>query len=256
MVVIPAKAGIQGRLNTGLRREPVACSLKADNREKNMPNRPEWLNFFPALAAVEDEAWLKALGEAMTLTLPAGEVVFREGDSCSNFLLVLDGAVRVQKLSENGREIVLYRVEEGQSCILTTACMLGGLHYNAEAYTETEVHAVALPYNAFRRALDGSHGFREFVFGAYAERITELLLLIDAISFGRIDQRLAAHLLEHADSTGVLQLTHQELARDLGTAREVVSRMLKEFERRGMVQLGRGRITLQDRTALAQASAV
>ena len=221
-----------------------------------MPEQPEWLGRFPALAAIKDEAWQQAVVEAMSLTLPAGEMVFREGDNCSNFLLVLDGAVRVQKLSENGREIVLYRVEEGQSCILTTACMLGGRHYNAEACTESEVHAVALPYGAFRRALDGSHAFREFVFGAYAERITELLMLIDAISFGRIDQRLAGHLLQHADSEGLLKLTHQELARDLGTAREVVSRMLKEFERRGMVQLGRGRIALQDKSALSRAATV
>jgi CRP/FNR family transcriptional regulator len=217
---------------------------------------PAWLTSFPMLEAIDDEAWLESLAEAVTLTVPAGEAVFREGDSCSNFLLVLDGAVRVQKLSDTGRELVLYRVEEGQSCILTTACMLGGRRYSAEAYTETEVHAVALPYSAFRRALDGSHGFREFVFGAYADRITELLMLIDAISFGRIDQRLASHLLEHADGEGKLQLTHQELARDLGTAREVVSRMLKEFERRGMVRLSRGLITLQDRAALSHASAV
>ena len=134
--------------------------------------------------------------------------------------------------------------------------MLGGRRYSAEAYTETEVHAVALPYSAFRRALDGSHGFREFVFGAYADRITELLMLIDAISFGRIDQRLASHLLHHADGEGKLQLTHQELARDLGTAREVVSRMLKEFERRGMVRLSRGLITLQDRAALSHSITV
>jgi len=223
-----------------------------DKQDQDMPDRPAWLTHFPVLAAIEDDAWRQAVNEAMTLTVPAGEAVFREGDSCSNFLLVLDGAVRVQKLSENGREIVLYRVEEGQSCILTTACMLGGRHYHAEAYTETEVHAVAIPYRAFRQAMDGSHGFREFVFGAYAERITELLMLIDAISFGRIDQRLASYLLEQADETGVLPLTHQALARDLGTAREVVSRMLKEFERRGLVQLGRGRITLRDRAALAQ----
>jgi CRP/FNR family transcriptional regulator len=221
-----------------------------------MSDRPEWLNHFPALSAIDDEAWVAAVEEAMPLTVPAGEAVFREGDRCSNFLLVLDGAVRVQKLSENGREIVLYRVEEGQSCILTTACMLGGKEYNAEAFTETEVHAVALPYSAFQKALHGSHGFREFVFGAYSERVTELLMLIDSISFGRIDQRLAAHLLEQADSDDELRLTHQDLARELGTAREVVSRMLKEFERRGMVQLGRGRITLHDRAALRRASVV
>lgn len=221
-----------------------------------MPGDPSWLSHFPALAAIRDEAWLKVRNDALSVSLPAGETVFREGDRCSNFFLVLQGAVRVQKLSESGREIVLYRVEAGQSCILTTACMLGGSNYNAEACTESEVAAVVLPFAAFRHALDGSHGFREFVFSAYAERITELLMLIDAISFGRIDQRLAAYLLQHANGAGMLQLTHQELARELGTAREVVSRMLKEFERRGMVELARGRITLQDRAALASAAAV
>jgi len=221
-----------------------------------MTTKPDWLKHFPALAAIGDEAWREAAAEAMLLTVPAGEAVFREGDRCSNFLLVTDGAVRVQKLSENGREIVLYRVEEGQSCILTTACMLGGKAYDAEAYTETEVHAVALPFAAFQKALHGSQGFREFVFGAYSDRVTELLMLIDSISFGRIDRRLAVHLLEHADAEGELKLTHQELARDLGTAREVISRMLKDFERRGMVLLGRGRISLQDRSALSRAAVV
>lgn len=217
-----------------------------------MPEKADWLRNFPALAAITDDVWHQATAEAMPLTVPAGQTVFHEGDSCSNFLLVLDGAVRVQKLSEVGREIVLYRVEEGQSCILTTACMLGGKQYNAEAVTETEVQAIALPNSAFQKALNGSQGFREFVFGAYAERVTELLMLIDAIAFGRIDQRLANHLLAHADHEGELKVTHQELARDLGTAREVVSRMLKEFERRGLLRLGRARITVQERAAMRQ----
>ncbi len=219
-------------------------------------NKPQWLEHFPALAALDDPAWQEALAEAQILNLPAGMAVFREGDQCSNFLLVLDGAVRVQKLSESGREIVLYRVEEGQSCILTTACMLGGKQYSAEGYTETEIQAVALPHHAFQLALHGSHGFREFVFNVYAERVTELLLLIDAISFGRVDQRLAACLLEYAKEGDSLALTHQELARELGTAREVVSRLLKEFERRGWVKLGRGKITLQQRQGLEQAANV
>jgi CRP/FNR family transcriptional regulator, anaerobic regulatory protein len=219
-------------------------------------SKSQWLEHFPALAELDDPAWKEALAEAQTLNLPAGMAVFREGDQCSNFLLVIDGAVRVQKLSESGREIVLYRVEEGQSCILTTACMLGGKSYSAEGYTETEVQAVALPHHAFQQALHGSRGFREFVFDVYAERVTELLMLIDAISFGRIDQRLAACLLEYAKDGDSLALTHQELARELGTAREVVSRLLKEFERRGWVKLGRGKITLQQRQGLEQAANV
>lgn len=216
----------------------------------------DWLCFFPALSAIHDSAWLKAVAEAKILNLPPGEAVFKEGEQCNTFLLVIEGAVRVQKLSESGREIVLYRVEEGQSCILTTACMLGGVQYNAEAFTETPVTAVAFPHKVFHQALNHSQGFREFVFSAYAHRITELLMLIDAISFGRVDQRLAAFLLEKADDQGVLSQTHQTLARELGTAREVVSRMLKEFEKRGLVQLGRGRIALKDPAALETASRV
>lgn len=221
-----------------------------------MPEHSDWIGHFPVLAALNDDFWLRAASEAVCITFQAGEQVFREGDRCSNFLLVINGSVRVQKLSESGREIVLYRVEEGQSCVLTTTCMLGGRRYNAEAITETEVKAVALPNTTFLKALHGSQGFREFVFSAYAERVTGLLMLIDAISFGRIDQRLAAHLLSHAVVNGELRATHQDLARDLGTAREVVSRMLKEFERRGLVQLARGWILVRDAEALKQAAAV
>lgn len=167
---------------------------------------------------------------------------------------MIDGSVRVQKLAENGREIVLYRVEEGQSCILTTACLLGGGAYQAEAITETPVKAVVMPNKTFHIMIDRSRPFREFVFGSYMQRITDLLMLIEAITFGRIDARLAAHLLKDSDANGVMLVTHQELARDLGSAREVVSRMLKEFERQGMVELGRGRITLLNRALLEQAA--
>ncbi|WP_200882066.1 Crp/Fnr family transcriptional regulator [Nitrincola sp. A-D6] len=180
-----------------------------------MRKHPEWLSHFSQLASLDNDVWRQVAREALCITLPAGEMVFREGENCSKFLLVIEGSVRVQKLSEGGREIVLYRVEEGQSCVLTTACMLGGQPYNAEAITETQVKAVALPNLTFQRALHGSQGFREFVFGAYAERVTSLLMLIDAIAFGRIEQRLATHLLSNIDLHGELLLTHQELARDL-----------------------------------------
>ncbi|MEN8169231.1 MAG: Crp/Fnr family transcriptional regulator [Pseudomonadota bacterium] len=216
--------------------------------------RPEWLTHFPPLENIDDPEWLALLDTVQLVTLPAEVSVFHSGDRCSNFLLVIDGSVRVQKLAENGREIVLYRIEEGQSCILTTACLLGGGAYQAEAFTETTVHAVVLPNSSFQKMLEHSGEFRGFVFGSYAQRITDLLMLIEAISFGRIDVRLASHLLNSADSTGILHTTHQELARDLGSAREVISRMLKEFERQGLVELGRGRISLLDRDALSQAA--
>ncbi|HHI93880.1 MAG TPA: Crp/Fnr family transcriptional regulator [Gammaproteobacteria bacterium] len=210
-----------------------------------------WLDHFPALQSIDDEAWLLTLAEAGTLSLPAGVTVFHEGDVCQNYLLVLAGSVRVQKLSESGKEIVLYRVEAGQSCVLTTACLLSSEFYHAEAITETTVEAVTIPLPAFQQAL-AVPAFREFVFATYGERVTSLVTLIDAIAFGRMDARLARLLLTMADAGDVVHATHQILARELGTAREVVSRLLKEFERHGWLALQRGCIHLQQRQVLAE----
>jgi len=210
-----------------------------------------WLDYFPALQSIDDDAWLITLAKARTLSLPAGVTVFHEGDACQNYLLVLAGSVRVQKLSESGKEIVLYRVEAGQSCVLTTACLLSSEFYHAEAITETAVDAVTIPLSAFQQAL-AVPAFREFVFATYGERVTSLVMLIDAIAFGRMDARLAQLLLAMADTDDVVQATHQILARELGTAREVVSRLLKEFERHGWLVLQRGCIHLRQRQVLAE----
>ncbi|MCF6336510.1 MAG: Crp/Fnr family transcriptional regulator [Gammaproteobacteria bacterium] len=213
-----------------------------------------WLDHFPALQSIDDDAWLTTLTKARALSLPAGVTVFHEGDVCQNYLLVLAGSVRVQKLSESGKEIVLYRVEAGQSCVLTTACLLSNESYYAEAITETVVEAVSIPLSAFQQAL-AVPAFREFVFATYGERVTSLVMLIDAIAFGRMDARLARLLLAMADADNVVHATHQILARELGTAREVVSRLLKEFERHGWLMLQRGCIHLQQRQVLMEVAA-
>ena len=155
----------------------------------------------------------------------------------------------MQKIAENGREIVLYRVEGGQSCILTTNCLITGDEYSAEGITEGEVEALILPAATFRALLACSEIFRGFVFSAYATRISGLLMLIEEVAFGRIDARLAGWLAERGQ--GELKATHQEIAVELGTAREVVSRQLKEFERRGWLTLGRGRLEILDVAAMA-----
>lgn len=219
----------------------------------NSTSPPNWLNAFPALSKINDPAWYQLLQHVQEITIPAGEPVFFEGDSCQQYLLVVDGSVRVQKLSENGREIVLYRVESGQSCVLTTSCLLAGDHYSAEAVTESDVKAVAFPHAAFEQALGASSQFRQFVFASYGERISGLVMLIDAIAFGRMDSRLADYLLNHAEED-IVEITHQHLARELGTAREVISRLLKEFERHGEVSLSRGKIHIQQAASLASRS--
>lgn len=211
---------------------------------------PDWLKAFPELAALDDPPVRQALGGIRPVRLAAGEVTFRDGDACRHYVLVVDGSIRVQKISESGREIVLYRVERGQTCVLTTSCLFAGAGYAAEGITETPVTAIMMPLAAFNAAVAASAGFRRFVFASFSERIAELMLLIEAIAFGRVDERLAERLLAFDAGTGPIELTHQQLAAELGTAREVVSRLLKEFERRGWVALTRGRVALADRAAL------
>lgn len=209
-----------------------------------------WIDAFPALATLEQPARVILQRAAMVATLPAGTVPFRHGDSCESFLFVLSGTVRVHMISETGREIVLYRVEDGQTCILTTCCLMSNEDYPAEAVTETEVSAVVLPAVGFRELVARSTVFRDFVFSTYGRRIFDLTLLVEEVAFRNIDLRLARFLLDTMDASGRLTLTHQEVAVELGSVREVISRQLKEFERRSWVGLRRGRIDVLDAGAL------
>jgi len=205
---------------------------------------------FPPLARLDAPSLRQLEAAARTVIIPAGTVIFSDGADCASYVLVLEGSVRVQKVAENGREIVLYRVEAGQSCVLTTACLIGNEAYSAEGVAETEVKAVAVPAASFRSLMGQSEAFRSFVFESYSRRMADLLVLIEEVAFGRIDARLAAWLLQRATAGDEINASHQEIAAELGTAREVVSRQLKEFERRGWVALFRLRIVLRDRHGL------
>ncbi|MGQ9365639.1 Crp/Fnr family transcriptional regulator [Azospirillum sp. ST 5-10] len=210
----------------------------------------EWLDAFPALTTLEPDALARLRGGARTVRLPRGAVVFTPGSLCRSYLMVVDGSVRVQMVGESGREIVLYRVQRGETCILTTACLMARTDYGAEGIAETAVTAVALEAALFHAMLACSAVFRDVVFTSFGTRLTGLMMLVEEVAFGRIDLRLARFLLDHRDGGGGLDTTHQALAVELGTAREVVSRQLKEFERRGLVGLTRGRVAVRDAAAL------
>jgi len=212
----------------------------------------DWTRQVPALSGLDEATRERLRSLSRRAALPAGTRVFGEGSPCQAYLILLSGEVRVQKVAESGREIVLYRVLAGETCIVTTACLMSGVDYDAEGIAESDVTAQILPESGFRELLGRSEAFRDFVFRAYGSRISSLLMLIDEVAFGRMDRRLAACLLTRAKGTGVVTATHQDLAMELGSAREVVSRLLKEFERRGWVALSRGSVTLTDPAALAE----
>jgi len=209
-----------------------------------------WKQVLPELARLDDPATHELFSQAQEVSLPANTVVFHQGDQCSNYLLVLEGSVKVLSRAENGREIILYRLGSGDSCVLTTSCLFGGVPYPAEGSTETAVTALAIPAAAFKKAIQQSEAFRTLVFQSFTDHLASVITLVEEIAFGRLGSRLARYLLEHADSSQQIKATHQELATELGSAREVISRQLKDLEGRGLLQLQRGCIDLQDMEAL------
>lgn len=211
----------------------------------------DWRKHFPELARSRDRQLHDLLDAAPVVRLAAGQFVFHAGSPCQNYLLVLEGSVRVQVVASSGREATLYRVGPGHSCVLTTSCLLGNEAYPAAAVTESPVAALALSGEKFQQALDRSHDFRSFAFSNLGHRLVDVIRKIEDVTFGLIDQRLARTLNERSVKNRAVTATHEALALELGTAREVVSRHLKVFEEHGWVKLGRGKITVIDGKALS-----
>ena len=204
----------------------------------------DWEDLFPALAS-SDQQSRTLLDSAQLVSMPANEWVFRAGSPCDNYVLLLQGSVRVQVIGENGREAMLYRVSPGQSCVLTTCCILAGDDYPAEGFTESPVRALVINRNAFDKAMGMAPAFRQFVFTNLGGRIADVIARMEEVAFRPVERRLASYLLSQCDSSGSIQATHQEVAAELGTAREVISRHLKRFESAGLVELGRSTVVIK-----------
>ncbi|SEW44601.1 cyclic nucleotide-binding protein [Cognatiyoonia koreensis] len=212
----------------------------------------EWVERFPGLSYLESPVKDLLLKRSAIISVPANTTIFGPGNSPENMLFLLDGTVRVQQVSDTGHEIVLYRIHAGESCVLTTACLLAYEHYAAEGISETQVQAAAIPRDVFDDLVAQSKSFRDFVFAAFSKRITDLFHMIDEVAFQRLDVRLADRLIELSDGADTIATTHQKLSVELGTAREVISRQLQEFQRRGWIAQSRGSVTLRNRAQLTQ----
>ena len=192
-----------------------------------------------------DQAELAAAANAVQL--PAGTVVFDEEQLCQGFPMLLSGNIRVIKAAPNGRELQLYRVMPGESCILTSSCLLGNTRYHARGIAEQALEMVMLPASEFHTLLGKQDSFRGYVFHLFSDRLTDLMQLVSAVAFQKLDQRLATLLINKPNP---IHATHQALADELGSAREIVSRLLKGFAEQGWVKLGREQIDITDATAL------
>jgi CRP/FNR family transcriptional regulator len=210
----------------------------------------DWTERFQGTKALPRPVRDRLLEVALVRKHRKGYQVFGPQNVPDSLIFLYEGTIRVSQTSGNGRDIVLYRIDAGESCVLTTACMLAEEAYNAEGIAETDITIVALPKMSFDRLVAEEPAFRSFVFAAYSRRLIDLLRVVDDVAFGRIDVRLADRLLVLAGGDREIAATHQDIASELGTAREVVSRVLNDFQKRGLIGQSRGRISLSDKAAL------
>jgi CRP/FNR family transcriptional regulator len=212
----------------------------------------ELRDLYPVLAELPATLAARIVAEAQVMTVPAGTVVFDERQACQGFPFVIRGDIRVVKPSANGRELPLYRVLPGESCIITSSCLLGHTDYNARGIAQGETTLALMPRPLFDELL-AAPAFRNFVFHLFSERIAELMQVIEEVAFRKLDQRLAGLLLGKGK---LVHATHQHLADELGSVREMVSRLLKGFAEQGLVKLSREQVEILDPAGLRRIAGV
>ncbi len=200
----------------------------------------------PFLQRADETLKSELMRHARFATIPAGHDVFVDGDRVDGIALLLSGVVRVYKIGETGREITLYRFGLGESCILSANAILSQKSFPAIATVEEDAEAVIIPAEVFREWVNKYDLWREFVFDLLSDRLSTVLAVVDEVVFKRMDRRVASFLLNQARVQNPMRITHQEIAAELGSSREVISRILEDFSREGLIESGRGTIEALD----------
>jgi CRP/FNR family transcriptional regulator len=202
----------------------------------------------------EVQNYKELLYEALHVQLNKGEYICHEGSDCTHLALLLKGTARIYKLAETGREITLYRIEAGQSCILTASCIQSDHPFPAFAICEENIEAILIPSHCLQKWLAESTVWRRYIFGLVSQRMTSVISLVEEVAFRKLDQRIARLLIQyqHKSTSLAIHVTHHEIALELGTSREVVSRILIEFQSTGLVQLTRGSIVVLNMEELSR----
>ncbi len=195
--------------------------------------------------ALSDNLKRQTLPGISVMRFPPGQVLFRAGEECQGLPLVIKGGVKVQMTGASGHSIVLYRMTADDICTLSIGCLMTGRGYRAEAVVEVDTEAAMIPRPLFDQLMEQSSHFRLGIMESYGRRLDDLMLLVEEVAFHRMDERLEEWLQARGNQgQSMVNITHQELGVELGTAREVISRLLKELERKGQVRLARGKIEL------------
>ena len=215
-----------------------------------MPINPLKILFPTALPADIKELEQAFLSPSKIVEAPGNSLLFSPGDNCEDYLFLLEGQVKVFSMASNGREILLYRIRPGETCILSTNCMMGSQYYPASAKTETDCKALSIPVAALRLAMGKSPLINLLVMDNLSRRIGSLVELVSEVALERLDVRLARHLLQLSAENQAINTTHEDLAKEIGTAREVISRQLRKFEDEGWIETARGRISIRQQQPL------
>ena len=210
---------------------------------------------FPLLKDSEKIIQQELLEHTINMRMPKGEIVFIEGDECKHIALLLSGRVRVYKAAENGREITLYRLGPGESCVLTASCIFSQNSFPAVALIEEDIEAVMIPSIIFREWVNKYEIWRTYIFNLLANRLTAVITTLEEVAFRKMDVRIAEFLLRKSGTDNHdITITHQDIAMELGTSREVISRILKNFESEKLISLKRGTITINNSELLTYRS--
>jgi CRP/FNR family transcriptional regulator len=206
----------------------------------------ELSSIYPELGSITEPLWLETIEQAKAMNVVADTTLFSSTATCNNFMLILEGTIRIYQTAADGREITLYRVQAGDLCILSLNSLLKKKSFNAIAVTESPVKALALSSDSFKNMMNSSQMFRDYVINILTERLCETIYMVQETAFNHLNMRLACMLgsLFERNKGSALKVTHQEIAFELGTTREVISRILKDFERQNCVKLSRGQIEL------------
>jgi CRP/FNR family transcriptional regulator len=209
-----------------------------------------WIERFPLVRSFSANHLQIVRGTVHFPVLEAGAVAYELQDVCANYLMCIDGRTRVFRMSEGGREMLIYKVGAGGTCVLTTQCLLSGGGFPAQSVAEARTELAALPAETFRQLMRESDAFRDFVLDDYTRLLSGMFDLVEEVAFAPLEQRLARRLLIEADDDATVWKTHQQLASDVGSVREVISRLLGEWADEGLVEVRRGQVQIIDRQGI------
>lgn len=222
----------------------------------NLNNITDEIKFeFPFLNRLKVDMQKRFMETIKIGKYPIGTMILEEGVRCTNMVFVLHGIIRVYKLSPEGKEITLYRLGNGETCVLSVSCIMGNLDYPAMAEVEEEATLGIIPAAFYNELFLSEVACQQFIFNTISTRLQEVMLLIDEVVFKSMDKRLASFILQRLDKNNIgekLDITHEKIAIELGTAREVISRLLKDFEKKEIVSLSRGSIVVKDKKFLKE----